>query len=116
MHLVKHFSPFKKSFWPSRRHCLQTGPIYLAKLGYLLHSSSFRRPTSVMRYRRYILDRLNFQTDRLKRTNCGFATGTRTLHTNMEALDSVLDRFLTAVNRSLLRSKGGPFARPLESQ
>jgi hypothetical protein len=28
--LVKHLSPFKKSFMPSRLQSLQTGPVYLA--------------------------------------------------------------------------------------
>jgi hypothetical protein len=32
-----HFSPFRNNFSPSRRHSLQTGPVYLA-----IESSSFR--------------------------------------------------------------------------
>src|SRR5207245_8556468 len=30
VHLVKHFSPLRKSFIPSRRQIRQTGPVYLA--------------------------------------------------------------------------------------
>lgn len=88
---VKQRDPFKKSFSPSRRHSLQTGPVYLANLSLhsfpkfverftglatlppslnihyhytnsILYSTLFRRPAPIVGYGRHVTDRQYFQT------------------------------------------------------
>src|ERR1051325_5029951 len=77
---LKHLSPFRKSFIPSLRHNLHTGPIYLAKL----NSPSLWGMTTVVRYWGYVANCANLDPRSLQRTDRRVASGSRSLHVDLE--------------------------------
>src|ERR1035441_5170658 len=127
-------SPFRNSFMPSRRHCRQTGPMYLAKFfslpfaqvrftangrpssRLLLHSSLLRRTAAVVRNRRDVLDSADFNAGRGKRSDGGFAAGTRTADPHFDHPQPAFAAFIGGGERRLLGGEGSAFARPAKTQ
>src|SRR4051812_23202402 len=91
VHLVKHFSPFKNSFTPSRRQSLQTGPVYLAiNPPDSLDASSFRWAAAIVGYRRDVGYGHHLDTSSLQRADCGLAAGARALDKHFDLAQPVL--------------------------
>src|SRR6266550_1042099 len=89
-----HFSvrqrvPLRNSFVPSRRHNLQTGPVYRD----MLNPPFLGRAAPVVRNRRHIADRTDLQPGTGERLNGGLAPGAWTLHTHVHTLHTEVQRF-----------------------
>src|SRR2546428_949678 len=110
VHFVKHFSPFRNSFMPSRRQMRQTGPVYLANY---LDSPSLRRPAPVVRDRRDIGDRGDLETGRLERADRGFSTGPGSAHEDLDRLEAEVEGLPRRVLGGDLRGVGRALARAL---
>src|SRR5512145_88850 len=87
---VKHFSAFRNSFSPSRRHWRHFASRFLAKI-HSLDTTLFRRTAAVMRHWRNVRNAGDFETGGVQRAHCGFATGAGALDANLQVLDATLD-------------------------
>src|SRR6267378_1873071 len=109
---LKHLSPFRKSFIPSLRHNLHTGPMYLAKLS----SPSLGRAAPVVRDRRHISNGADFQTRGLQCSDSGIPSGAGTLHIHLERAHTRFTRSVRSGHCSLLRREWRSFSRTLEAK
>src|SRR5207302_7582102 len=109
VHFVKHFSPLRKSFMPSRRQRRHTGPVYLANY---LDSPSLRRPTAVVRDRRDVGDRGDLEPGGLERADGGLAAGPGSAHEDLDRLEAEVERLAARVLGGDLPGVGGALARP----
>src|SRR2546426_6452766 len=106
-----HFSvrqrvPLRNSLVPSRRHSLQTGPVYRATSNPPL----LGRPAPVVRNRRHVADGADLQPRRRERLDGRLASGPRALYAHVHALDAEIERL---ARRLLGRDRGGERRRLL---
>ena len=99
---------------PSRRHNLQAGPVYLPiNSPRALHSSPFRRPTSIVRHRCHIFDQRDVQSGGLNGANSGFTARARALNKNFHFVhamsDSLTRGFLSHQRCRVSRAPAGTF-------
>src|SRR4029079_6108143 len=97
VHLVMHFSPFRKSFMPSRRQSGQTGPVYRAKFSLLLDPAPLRWAAAVVRDRCDVGDGCDREAGGLERADRGFAASARTAHEDLDDLHARVERLARRV-------------------
>src|SRR5207249_3386848 len=108
---VRQRSPLRKSFMPSRRHSLQTGPLYLANLD----PPPLLGPDAVVRLRGHVLDSENLEAGGLERADRRLTSGARSLDEDLDLLKAVLlDRLAGAGVGGHLSGEGRRLARALE--
>lgn len=86
-----------------------------ARLGLNLYPAPLRWSAAVVRYGRYILDRGDCKSGRLKRTERRFTTRSRSPYPYFQLFDAVLHRLAAGILGGQLRRIRGRFPRPLES-
>src|SRR5208337_2594399 len=74
----------------------------------LLHSPPFRRPASIMRNRRRVLNGPHFDARRSQRAHRRLPPRSRTAHPHIHRAHSVIARHAGSVRRGLLRRKRSP--------
>src|SRR5204863_3264368 len=79
---VRQRSPFRKSFMPSRRHCLHLGERSLATLD----PPPLARPHTVVRLRGDVLDAEDLEPGSLERADRGLPAGARPLDEDLDLL------------------------------
>src|ERR1700730_19038224 len=111
-----HLAPFRKSLVFSRRHSLQSGPVYRAICRYLLgwargiktvaqsDPAPLRRPAAIARYGGHILDRADLEPGRLQRPDGGLPARARALDEDVDLAHAVFHR---AARGGLRRHLGG---------
>src|SRR3954447_11547349 len=87
---VRQRSPFRKSFCPSRRHCLHCGLVSRAILKFL-DAAPLARAAAVVGLRGDVLDAGHFETGGLERADRRLTTGAGTLHQPLDLLEALLD-------------------------
>src|SRR5581483_10130335 len=83
---VRHRSPLRNSFIPSRRQMRHFGPRSLA----ISDPPSLAGPDAVVRLRRHVLDGQDLEAGRLERADGGLAPGARALDEDLDLLQAVL--------------------------
>src|SRR5208337_377784 len=83
---------------------------------YDLHSAPFRRPATVMRNRRRVLNGPHFDSRRGQRAHCRLTPRSRTTHPHIHCAHSVIARHARGVRRGLLCRKRSPFARTTKTE
>ena len=68
-----------------------------------------------MRHRCYVLDQVNFQTNRLQGADGGFTAGARPLYSHFHLSHSMRHRLASGILGYLLGGEGGTLARALET-
>src|SRR5215831_8450815 len=81
----------------------------------ILHAALLARTAAVVRHGGHILDRADFQTDRLQRADGGFTAGAGTFDADFDFLQAVGHRLAGGVLRNHLRGVSRAFARALET-
>src|SRR3954471_17615168 len=110
VHFVTHFSPFRKSFMPSRRQMRQTGPVYRA---ISLDPPPLWRAATVVWDRCDVGDRGDRHAGRLERADRGLTAGARTAHEDFDDLHARVERLARRVLRGDLRGVRSALARAL---
>src|SRR5512143_1299377 len=113
---VKHFVPFRKSFWRSLRHNRQTGPTYLPMFFLLvLNATTLGWTAAVMRHRRDVPDAQDIETDHLERADARLAPGAGPLDVDIDLAQAEIVRLLGGSLGGHLGGEGGILARSLEA-
>src|SRR4051794_6343091 len=111
---VRQRSPLRKSFCPSRRHCLHWGPVSRAILEFL-DAAPLARAAAVVGLRGHVLHARHLEAGGLKRADRGLAAGAGTLHEDLDLLEALLDALAgSGVGRDL-RGERGRLAGALEA-
>src|ERR1700686_2679483 len=127
-------SPFKNNFIPSLRHSRQTGPMYLAirfqipsltqKVQFTVrwtfvllttgasNASALRRPASIMRYRRPILNRLYFNSRGSQGAHSRFTAGAWSAHSYLNRSQPIFLGLVGSRQRRLLRGEWSSLPGP----
>src|SRR5262245_3038267 len=132
--IVSHLGPLRNSFMRSRRHSLQTGPVYRAIRrasacgGRGSTAAGAVRPSRsasdapplggtapIVRDGRDVLDSDDFDARVLDRPDGGLATRARSLHDDVDLADAVLHRASRGRLRRELRGERRGLARALEA-
>src|SRR3954451_12385155 len=88
---VRQRSPLRKSFMPSRRHCLHWGPVVRAMLRGLLDAPPLARAAAVVGLRGHVLHRDDLEAGGLQRADRRLAARARALDEDLHLLHAVLD-------------------------
>src|SRR6266566_102135 len=110
-----HLAPLRNSFIFSRRHRLQSGPVYRAICQFLSDPAPLRRAAAIVGDRGDVLDGADLQAGRLQRPDRGFPAGAGAFHEHIDLPHAVLHG---AARGGLGRHLGGVrrrLARPLEA-
>src|SRR5688572_11125480 len=110
---VKHFSPLRNSFSPSRRQWRHLSR-FLA-IPYLLDAAALGRPATVVRNRRHVGDAADLETDGVQRAHRGLAAGARALDAHFDVLHAAFLRRAAAALGRDLRGERRRLARALEA-
>src|SRR3954447_22028166 len=108
---VRQRSPFRKSFMPSRRHCLHWEPVSRA----MLDAPPLAGPAAVVSLRRHVPDPGDLEPGGLERADRRLAPGARALHEDLDLLEAVLHALARRGIRRDLRGEGRGLARALEA-
>src|SRR5512134_469022 len=114
---VKHFSPLRKSFSPSRRHCRHFASRFLATwvlLG-ILNATFLRGTAAVVRYRRHVGYLRDLEAGRVERAHRRLAPRSRALDMHLEVLHAALLGKRARASGSHLSGEGRALARALEA-
>src|SRR5437660_7572035 len=109
---LKHLSPLRKSFIPSLRHNLHTGPMYLANL----NSPSLRRTAAVVGNRCHVADCAHFESGSLQGADGGIASGPGALHVDFERAHSGFTRPVRRGQSGLLGGEWRSFPGTFEAK
>src|SRR5499427_1909395 len=110
-----HLAPLRKSFIFSRRHSLQSGPVYRAMYQFLSDPAPLRRTAAVVGDRSDILDGAHLQAGRLQRPDRGFPAGAGAFDEYIDLAHAVLHGPARAGLRGHLRRVGRRLPRSLEA-
>src|SRR3984957_12391243 len=108
-----HLEPFRNSFTFSRRHSLQSGPVYRA-ISLSSHPPTLGRAAAIVRNGGDVLNGTDLEAGRLQRPDGGFPAGARSLDENVDLAHSVLHGTARRGLRGLLGCVRGRLARALE--
>src|SRR5450756_1742259 len=108
-----HLAPFRNSFTFSRRHSLQSGPVYRA-ISLSSDSPALGRAAAIMRNGGDVLDGAHLKAGCLQRPDGGLAAGARPLDEDVDLLHAVLHGAARGGLRGLLGGVGARLARTLE--
>src|ERR1044072_6617453 len=84
-------SPLRKSFWPSRRHCLHCGLVSRAMAATPLDAPPLARPAAVVGLRGHVANPGHLEAGGLEGADRGLAAGAGTLDEDLDLLQAVLD-------------------------
>src|ERR1700722_12345362 len=84
-----HRAPFRNSFTFSRRHSLQSGPVYRA-ISLSSHPPTLGRAAAIMRNGGNVLDGTDLEAGRLQRPEGGPPAGARSLDEDLALAHAVL--------------------------
>src|SRR4051812_4916427 len=115
---VKHFSPFRKSFSPSRRHWRHFASRFLAmalRILLLLDAPALGRAAAVVRNRRHVGDAADLEADGIERAHRGFAAGAGTLDAHFDVLHAAFLRGPAGALGGHLRRERRGLTRALEA-
>src|SRR4051812_5119010 len=112
---VRQRSPFRKSFCPSRRHCLHWAPVSRAIRSYTSDSAPLAGAAAVVGLRGDVLDAGDFQTGGLERADRGLAARARALDEDLDLLQALLDALAGSGVGGHLRGEGRRLAGALEA-
>src|SRR2546421_11978923 len=107
---VRHFSPLRKSFIPSRRQTRHFGPMSRATLD----PPTLSLPDAVVRLRRDVTDAEDLEAGGLERADRRLATRARALDEDLDLLEAGLHPLARARVRGHLGGKRRRLARALE--
>src|SRR5262244_1398169 len=82
----------------------------------VLYAASFGRAAAIVRNRRKVLDRPDFDSRRCQGANCRLASGTRTADADVDRPHAVIARHVGGVHRGLLGSERGSLARSAKAE
>src|SRR5215472_17162988 len=108
-----HLEPFKKSFTFSRRHSLQSAPVYRA-ISLSSDPAPLGRTAAIVRNGGNVLDRTNLKAGCLQRPDRGLPSGTWSLDEDVNLAHPVLHGTARGGLRGLLGGVRGGLARALE--
>src|SRR6516162_9649109 len=108
-----HFEPLRNSFTFSRRHSLQSAPVYRA-ISLSSDPAPLGRTAAIVRNGGNVLDGTHLETGRLQRPDRGLPAGTRALDEDVDLAHAVLHGTACRGLRGLLRGVRGGLARALE--
>src|ERR1700677_3589751 len=108
-----HRAPFRNSFTFSRRHSLQSGPVYRA-ISLSSHPPTLGRAAAIMRNGGDVLDGPDLKAGRLQRPDRGLAAGARSLDEDVDLAHAVLHGTARCGLGGLLGCVRGRLARTLE--
>src|SRR5712691_3702150 len=101
---------------PSRRHSLQTGPVYLANAMSSLNPAPLGRPATVVRDRSHVLDGLDLDARGLQGADGRLAAGARTLDADVQRTQARVLGHGGGGGGGLLGGEGRALARSLEPE
>src|SRR5258708_24308808 len=81
-----------------------------------LHPAPFRRPASVVRNGRCVLNRAHFQAGGTERADGGLASRARTVHLHVKRAHTVIARLIGGVSCVLLRIQCPALSRSAEAE
>src|SRR3954468_11013736 len=87
---VRQRSPLRKSFWPSRRHCLHWGLVSRAIRSFL-DAAPLAGAAAVVGLRGDVLDARDLEAGGLERADGGLAARARALDEDLDLLQPLLD-------------------------
>src|SRR3954465_5826233 len=87
---VRQRSPLRKSFWPSRRHCLHWGLVSRAIRSFL-DAAPLAGAAAVVGLRGDVLDARDLEAGGLERADGGLAARARALDEDLDLLEALLD-------------------------
>src|SRR3954468_10642883 len=93
---VKHFSPLRKSFSPSRRHCRHLGSTLRATCNSFLDAAALRRTAAVVRDRGNVGDRSDLHAERIQRADSRLTTRAWALDPHFQILHTTLQSGLAS--------------------
>src|SRR5215472_11984366 len=108
-----HLDPFRKSFTFSRRHSLQSAPVYRA-ISLSSDPAPLGRTAAIVRNGGDILDGSDLKTGRLQRPDRGLPAGARPLDEDVDLAHPVLHGAARRGLRGLLGGVRGGLTRALE--
>src|SRR5688572_12051651 len=106
----------RKRSVPSRRESLHLGPRYLAIVLSTSDAPLLGRATTVMRYRRHVLDARDLQSAAIQRADRGFASRARAAHADFDRAQAVFLRRDARLLRRDLRGERRALARAAEAR
>src|ERR1051325_743441 len=101
---------------PSRRHSLQTGPVYLANAMSSLNPAPLGRPATVVRDRGHVLDGLDLDARGLQSADGRLASRARTLDADVQGAQPRVLGHGGGGGGGLLGGEGRALARSLEAE
>src|SRR6266852_6293910 len=107
-----HLAPFRNSFTFSRRHSLQSAPVYRA-ICLSSDPSPLRRTAAIVRNGGHVLNRTDLKAGRLQRPDRGLPAGARPLDEDVDLAHAVLHGTARRGLRGLLGGVRGRLARTL---
>src|ERR1044072_8265257 len=84
-------SPLRKSFWPSRRHCLHCGLVSRAMAATPLDAPPLARPAAVVGLRGHVANPGHLEAGGLEGADRGLAAGAGTPDEDLDLLQGALD-------------------------
>src|SRR5580693_6850940 len=108
-----HRAPFRNSFTFSRRHSLQSGPVYRA-ISLSSDSPTLGRAAAIVRNGGHILDGADLKAGRLQRPDGGLPAGARSLDEDVDLAHAVLHGTARGRLRGLLGRVRGRLTRALK--
>src|SRR3954465_3441392 len=111
---VRQRSPLRKSFWPSRRHCLHWGLVSRAIRSFL-DAAPLAGAAAVVGLRGDVLDARHLQAGGLERADGGLAARARALPEDLDLLEAPLEAPARGGGGGDLRGERGRLAGALEA-